>query len=250
MIIKEPKNILIAGDSLLFRTKLSHIIAEVGHKVWIAGSGSEVLSEIKDISEELDLMVIDMQNVDINVYEVLESLNHEQSIKPSFILGITGAHDISHNLEHLKELGMNGVITKGFSPEQIIYRINRLLFSSKECDREEPRVPISIPLDFNVGDQSHTSFLLNISATGLFLYSKEELHPGTLLQARFVLPGSERVIDLKGIVRWSTKPGAGEEYFNGAGVFFTSITDEDTKRIRAFVQEELSKVYSEALLFD
>ena len=249
MLIKEPKDILVAGDPVFFRTKLSNILSEIGHKVWIGRSGRQVMDHIKEASNELDLLILDMQNININGYRVLEWLNGDLPVKPS-ILAITGAYDISHNLEHLRQLGVNGVLTKGFSPEQIVFRVNRLLFSGKVCDREEPRAPVSIPLDFSVGDKSHTSFLLNISASGLFLYTKEELLPGTLLQIRFVLPGAKEVMDLKGIVRWSTNPDASKNYFNGAGVLFTYISDKDKKTIRRFVHEELHKVDSETALFD
>ena len=108
-----------------------------------------------------------------------------------------------------------------------------------------------MPLDFSIGDESHTSFLLNISASGLFLYTKKELLLGTSMLVKFVLPGDERIMDLKGTVTRMTKPGGGEDYFYGAGVAFTSISDEDKETIRRFVQEELRKyVDSETLLSD
>ncbi len=249
MLVKEAKNILVAGDSVLFKTKLSDILSEIGHKIWIGKNGWEVLRKIKETSGKLDLLILDMQNVNINGYKILEWLNGGLVVKPP-ILTITGAYDIFHNLEYLKQLGVNGVLKKESSPEQIIFRVNRLLFSGKISDREEPRVPISIPLDFSVGGKSHTSFLLNISASGLFLYTKEALLPGTLLQIKFVLPGAKEVMELKGIVRWSTNLDINESYFNGVGVFFTYISDKDKKTIRRFVHEELHKVDSDTLSSD
>jgi hypothetical protein len=56
------------------------------------------------------------------------------------------------------------------------------------------------------------------------------------------------MLDLKGTVRWSTKPGSGEDYFNGSGISFTSISDKDSEIIKKFVQEELRKVDPETLL--
>jgi uncharacterized protein (TIGR02266 family) len=250
MLIKEPKNILVAGDSVFFRGKLSNILSEVGHKVCIGRSGREVLDKIKEASDELDLLMLDMQNIDINGYEVLEYLKGELAVKPS-TLAITGVYDLSCNLERLKELGVNGIITKGFSPEQIVFRVNSLLFGEKVFNRHESRVPVSMPLDFSIGDESHTSFLLNISASGLFLYTKKELLLGTSMLVKFVLPGGEGIMDLKGTVTRMTKPGGGEDYFYGAGVCFTSISDEDKESIRRFVQEELKKYEdSETLLSD
>ena len=34
-------------------------------------------------------------------------------------------------MERLKNMGASGLITKGFTPEQIIFRVNRLLFPDK-----------------------------------------------------------------------------------------------------------------------
>ena len=182
-----------------------------------------------------------MHNLNINGYELLEWLNGALPVKPP-ILSITSPRDISNNLEYLKKLGVCGVITKGFSPEQIVYRVNRLLFGNKVSNREDARVPVSIPLDYTIGEESFTSSLLNISSTGLFLYTKKELMPGTSLQIKFLLAGAERAIALKGTVRWSTKPSGGEDYFYGAGVIFTSISDEDKEIVGKFVRDELKKI--------
>ena len=250
MLIKEPKNIVVAGDSMLFRTKLSSILSEIGHKVCIGRTGREVLDKFKEASDELDLLILNMQNININGYEVLEWLNGNLAVKP-FILVITATDNVSYNLERFRKLGVSGVMTKGFSPEQIVFRVNSLLFSEKVFNRHELRAPVSMPLDFSVGDVSHTSYLLNISASGLFLYTKMELLPGTSLLVRFILPGAQRFMDLKCTVTRMTKPSGGEDYFYGAGVFFTSISDEDEETIRRFVHEELKKyVDSETLLSD
>jgi uncharacterized protein (TIGR02266 family) len=248
MLIKDPKNILVAGDSVFIGTSLSHILDGIGHSVWIASDVGEVTSKVEEASGEIDLLILDMQKLNINGKEVLRWIKDSEYAGKFSILAIISTDNISQNINHLKELGVAGVITKSFSPEQIVFRVNRLLFTDKLSDRVAPRAPVSIPVDYSVGNETHTSVILNISATGLFLYTNEDLLPGTMLHFKFILPGTERKLDLKGIVRWSTKPGSGEDYFNGSGVSFTAISYKDSEIIGKFVQEEIKKIDPEILL--
>ncbi len=63
-------------------------------------------------------------------------------------------------MKRLKDLGATGLVTKAFTPEQIIFRVNQLLFPDKwKYGKSRKRVPVSVPVDFTVD---------NIT-TGLFL---------------------------------------------------------------------------------
>jgi hypothetical protein len=66
--------------------------------------------------------------------------------------------------------------------------------------------------------------------------------PGSSLMLKFSLPGSDRVFDLRGVVRWSTSPGAAKNFLGGAGVMFTSISDEEKEVLKLFVEGEIKKL--------
>lgn len=243
MITKDSKNILIADDSVFFRTKLSDILVEAGHNVRFAKDGREVLNELTIDSKGLDLLMLDLQMPDIDGFGVLKWLN-ENGFKGRFpVLVITGVYEPVHVMVKLRELGATGLMTKGSTPEQIIFRVNRILFPDKiQHGSPRERVPVSLPVDFILGDAVRTGFLLNLSDSGAFLHTKAELLVGSLIRLRFTLPGSGRLLDLKGIVKWSTNDVASKTLFGGYGIMFTSFAEDEQAVLKGFVSSEIKRL--------
>lgn len=243
MITKDSKNILIADDSVFFRTKLSDILVEAGHNVRFAKDGREVLNELTIDSKTLDLLMLDLQMPDIDGFGVLKWLN-ENGYRGRFpVLVITGVYEPVHVMVQLRELGATGLMTKGSTPEQIIFRVNRILFPDKiQHGSPRERVPVSLPVDFVLGDTVRTGFLLNLSDSGAFLHTKTELLVGSLILLRFTLPGSGRLLELKGIVKWSTNDVASKTLFGGYGIMFTSFTEEEQAVLKGFVSSEIKRL--------
>ena len=76
MIVRTSKNILLADDSVFFRTKLSAILTEAGHRVRFASDGREVIKEIQIDSKGIDLLVLDLQMPEVDGFGVLEWINN------------------------------------------------------------------------------------------------------------------------------------------------------------------------------
>lgn len=247
MITEDSKNILIADDSVFFRTKLSDILIEAGHLVRFAKDGREVINEIKIDSNGIDLLILDLQMPDIDGFGVLKWMK-ENGYEGKFpVLAITGVYELSQVTENLKGLGAAGLMTKGFTPEQIIFRVNRALFPDKiQQGVLRERVPVSVPVDFSIGELTRTGFLLNISETGSFLHTKADILTGSLIRLKFSLAGVDRLFDIKGIVKWSTTEVATKTLFGGYGVMFTSMTEDERKLLGEFVVRELKRIGMDA----
>lgn len=243
MITKDSKKVLIADDSVFFRTKLSDILVEAGHKVRFAKDGREVINELKIDGGSLDLLILDLQMPDIDGFGVLKWMS-ENGFKGKFpVLAITGVYEVAQVVDRIKELGASGLMTKGFTPEQIIFRINRILFPEKTAHgNPRDRVPISIPVDFTIGELTRTGFLLNISDSGTFLHTKTEILTGTMVRLKFSLPGIEKIFEIKAIVKWSTAEVAKKTLFGGYGLMFTSVPEDDGALIRKFVESEAARI--------
>lgn len=240
MITGDSKDILVSDDSLFFRTKLSEILVEAGHRVRVAGDGREVINEIESDPDNIDLLILDIQMPDIDGFGVLKWIN-ENGFGGKFpILAITGVHEAADILGRLREQGASGLMSKDFKPEEIIFRVNRFLFQHKEDKRSKPgvRVPVSIPVDFTLGGAVRTGLLLNLSETGTFLHTKYELPEGEIVQFRFSLPGSDRVLNVKGKIKWTTDDIAKKALFGGGGIMFTAIDTESQMCLKEFVQKE------------
>ncbi|MEK7313032.1 MAG: response regulator [Deltaproteobacteria bacterium] len=242
MIVRTSKNILLADDSVFFRTKLSAILTEAGHRVRFASDGREVIKEIQIDSKGIDLLVLDLQMPEVDGFGVLEWINNN-GFKGKFpVLAVTGVYDVSEIFDRLKDMGASGLMTKGFTPEQVVFWVNKLLFPQTAAERGEDRIPISIPVDFKVGNIDYTGFLLNLSANGLFLHTRIELLPGAMTALKFSFPGIERIINVKGMVKWIIPQNSSRTLFGGAGIEFTSILPEDREIVKNFVNAELKKM--------
>jgi len=241
MITKKTKHILIADDSEFFRVKLSDILTEAGHKTTFVSDGREVIERLKKGSDLCDLLMLDLQMPDVDGFAVLAWLKENNLAGKFPVLAVTGVYEPTHVLQRLQELGAAGLMTKAFSPEQVMHRVNRLLFP-ENTERTAPRVPISIPIDFTVGDTPHTGYLLNLSAGGLFLHSKQQLQAKTVVHLKFSLPSSDKTMSFNGSVQWCTYLSGEENLFGGAGICFLDLSPEDQENIRLFVQTELAKL--------
>jgi uncharacterized protein (TIGR02266 family) len=235
MITNDAKNILIADDSIFFRTKLSAILNEAGHVVTYASDGREVIAKLKENPSDIDIIILDLQMPHIDGF----------GAKKFPVLAVTGVYEPHEVIEKLKSLGARGLMTKGFTPEQVIHRINQILFPTKEEDRTEPRVPLSVAVDYTFDNTTYTGFLLNVSASGLFLHTRLNLLPGTTVELKFSLPTKNRIFNVKGIVRWSTPSSSSANLFGGAGIMFTSVTDEEKEELREFVKGECERLILE-----
>jgi len=242
MTDRSTKRVFLADDSLFFRMRLSEILTDGGHEVLAAKNGRELVQNIVNDKNGIDLLILDLHMPDMDGFEVLEWMG-ENGYKDKFpVLVITGVYDPLEVMDKLKKFGVARLISKAYSPEHIIFMVNNVLYRDLTASgRKRARVPVSLPVDFKIGDRSLTGFILNLSDNGLFLHTKEELLSGTMVQLVFALPGSEKVMKMHGLVRWSASKQAGKVPFGGSGVMFAEIAEEDHDDIVAFVTLQSKK---------
>lgn len=242
MIETPKKRIFIADDSLFFRMRLGEILTDGGHEVTSAKDGRELICNIANESEGIDLLILDLHMPDMDGFEVLQWIKENGYGGKFAVLVITSVYDPMEVIGRLKELGVSRLISKAYTPEHIIFMVNNVLYSDSVARGQKRfRVPVSIPVDFKVGERAITGFILNISDNGIFLHTKEELLPGTLLHLVFALPHSEHVMKMHGLVRWTTVNKAKDTLFCGSGVVFSEIDDKDHESIVNFVKTEAGK---------
>lgn len=243
MITTNSKNVLLADDSVFFRTKLSAILIEAGHKIWFASDGNEVIKSIEEGTEKVDLLILDLQMPNVDGFAVLEWISKSRFSGTFPILVVTGVYEPDEVVERLQKLGAKGLMSKGFTPEQVLYRVNMLLFPDMAVTRANGRVPISVPVDFTLTDESYTGFILNISTSGLFLHTRMDMLPGSEIELKFLIPTATKVITAKTTVAWATPSSATKSLFGGAGLKFTKISNEDGELIREYVNDEIKKMH-------
>lgn len=97
--------------------------------------------------------------------------------------------------------------------------------------RAHERVPVAWPVDLQSQDNFLYATITNISAMGIFVYTKEPLPKGTRLQLTFAPPGEERLTVI-GEVAW-VNPWRedGDNPNPGMGVRFIDLTPEQRERL-------------------
>lgn len=128
---KLVKTVLVADDSIFFRTQLSDILTEAGHEVRFAKNGKEVVDELEKNSCDIDLLILDLQMPDMDGFTVLKWMKEKGASGKVPVLVTTGAYEPAHIVEEVKRLGAAGLLTKGNSAEQVRFRVDRILFPEK-----------------------------------------------------------------------------------------------------------------------
>ena len=104
--------------------------------------------------------------------------------------------------------------------------------------KTEDRVKVHIEVDLESYNQYALSRLENISIGGAFISTQDLKSVGTELHNSFKLPDDSRDIKAEATDVWAYRQrGRTEANASGMGLKFTSITDEDRQRIRAFIEK-------------
>ena len=238
MITRNAKNVLIADDSEFFRVKLSDILTEAGHRARLFNDGRGVIAKLQEGDDGCDLIMLDLQMPETDGFAVLKWMKENDLTGKFPVLAITGAYEPDNVHERLREFGEVELMTKAYSPEQVMHRVNRLLFPDK-VHRGETRLPIPLPVDCTTDDAFFTGHLLNLSVSGLFLHTTVKLQAGTIIRLKFSLPDSDIVMDVSGSVKWYNCLPGHENLFGGAGICFLNLSAEDQDILREFVRREM-----------
>ncbi len=122
-VSKMPLNILLIDDEFMVLELASEILTYLGHKVFVANSGSDGLKIFLDKKDEIDLIIVDLLMPDMNGKEFYEKVRAVDSDVPIII-----SSGISETKEKkaLKELDIFDVLEKPYTVPQLEELINRV----------------------------------------------------------------------------------------------------------------------------
>jgi hypothetical protein len=141
------------------------------------------------------------------------------------------------------------------SPEEVIARINGIIYSRKAGIeglpvRSSPRVSVNVEVHYEFGGLLHRSTIQTLSARGAFIATLKPPARDCRLALSFELPGAgmieagARVLyrieyDLqKGIIAHPSSQGKKIAAIPGMAVFFEEISEKDLASIRDFVERK------------
>ena len=124
-----PKEILLVEDEPGVAVAIQYLMEQQGYNVLVAESGEDALDLI--YKYKLDLILLDIMLPGISGWEVCEiiRLNPDyRNVKIVFLTARSTEVEISRGLA----LGADAYITKPFSNDKLIARVNRLLENALE----------------------------------------------------------------------------------------------------------------------
>ncbi len=105
--------------------------------------------------------------------------------------------------------------------------------------RQHPRAPIHVEVQYGEVTEDVTEYILNISRGGIYI---ETFSPGeldTLLKLSFYLPDTGHTFEVTGRVAWGKMDGTAEGP-PGMGIEFVDISDHDADMLENFVNSVLT----------
>ena len=94
-------------------------------------------------------------------------------------------------------------------------------------EREHPRKSCLIAVDYTSQDRTYSNYILDISASGVFIETGESLTVGQPLSIRFSFPDADEPLVVGGEVVWSSH--------KGIGVKFYGLDPSQQTRIKKFI---------------
>jgi len=147
-----------------------------------------------------------------------------------------------------REIGSSYLIHSGMNPEDIVAKINDIIFISSTV-RKSPRVKLYEPVIYEYEGTQCQSMLQDIGEYGAFISTLVPPPDGTQISVRFILPG-EREITALGHIVYSIKCNLDQNIIThpasrdrkiialpGVGIMFDKISDIDREAIKSFMNK-------------
>ena len=142
--------ILIIDGDISLSTVLSDYLASRGYKASVVSNGKAGLEALS--SEHWDLLLMELQGVGLNGYELLKNIRHRQPTIPLIVL--TTSNEREDQLRAF-QLGADDYQTKPFSMDILICRIEAILRRVRAFEESKQKV---FELNGHVFDALHQTF--------------------------------------------------------------------------------------------
>lgn len=141
------ERVLVVDDEADIVALVAYHLAKSGYKVSTATTGGEALERVRQ--EQPSLVVLDLMLPDMSGFDVLGSIRADESIADTPVLMLTARREEPDRIKGLS-LGADDYLTKPFSPQELILRVNAILRRTNARGKSESIVRIgSLRIDRN-----------------------------------------------------------------------------------------------------
>jgi Tfp pilus assembly protein PilZ len=121
-------------------------------------------------------------------------------------------------------------------PLDIFALFERIQKHLEEFPRKNLRLAIKLPGLLCRGETCHVAEVLSLSQQGLFIKTGFRLEQGDTLQVVIPLMGMKKELEVEGQVLYRVQPAMENNYLQGVGIEFTTLTEEARQALQVFIQ--------------
>jgi uncharacterized protein (TIGR02266 family) len=222
------KTVLVADDTAFVRDRFRTALEVAGHRAVTARTGPELLAALRDPHLRFDLIVLDLRLPQAHGVEILKALAKIEPPRPAVVI-FSGTIASAEEVRALASFGVAGYVNEYTAVQHILPSLAPHLFPAHYNRRSSPRVVLGIPVSYRFGNTIATSLTLNISHGGVAIRTTSLQDVGSVVRARFRLPGGKKEIDGEARVAWTDRRV-------GMGLEFTKMDPACQSAIDEFVQ--------------
>jgi uncharacterized protein (TIGR02266 family) len=198
------KTVVIADDTAFVRDRFRSAVEAAGHRAIAVKSAAELLTRVRNHTDGIDLIVLDLRLPQANGVDLVRSIRQIDDGRLPVLI-FSGTIASADEVRRLASLGVAGYVNEYSAVQHIIPSLAPHLFPDNFNRRGSPRVVLGIPIQYRFGNTIAAALTLNLSRGGIAIRTTSPLEAGSRIKVRFRMPGSKRDVDAEGRVAWSDR---------------------------------------------
>ncbi len=227
------QGVLLIGFERAETARMAWALAQVGHRAYPARDAREAAAILDAVS--IGLALADLEGSFTEVLGAIEAVR-AGGCPCCPLLGVGSVEAGAAMTDALRALGLAGLVPTGVSPQELIFRVNAVLYADRRAtSRASRRVPVDLPARFEGIDGTVEGRILNLSESGLFLAAKQLLPTNRTVTVGFALEAEAAPIVASCRVVWTNAGGDGQRYFQGMGLQFLQMRPAARLALQTFL---------------
>ena len=134
-LISGDETVLLVDDEEMIVEVGTQILEILGYKTLVARSGKEAIQVVRDNSDKISLLILDMIMPDMHGSEVFDVIN---SNHPEIKILLSSGYSLEGQAGDILKRGCSGFIQKPFNIKSLSTEIRKILDSQKLSDKHNP----------------------------------------------------------------------------------------------------------------
>lgn len=227
------KRLLIGEQREDLLATLEIILKHWGYRVLASSKPDEITALLRE--SQPDFVIVSCDLLMSKEKELLQQLKEQTERNGPPLIALSGDRTCTSTLPHIK-LDV---------PVDIFELFEVVQKHLEKHPRRNLRMAVNLPGMVCRNDNSELAEVLSISARGLFIKTSLQVKLEETFHVIFPLMGMNQELELEGRVVYRMEPGPENNYRQGVGIEFASLSDGHKAKLEKFLEQRLLEELSE-----